>query len=170
MTLPQAISGDTWYPLPPRVRRKHGAFYLVHKHQWTHLGRLPAEARKRFKTLVGERGIPHVDEDFIRALHIRALRRAKRKGVEFTLTAEDVAELWTKSKGRCDLTGIPFDEANTGRFARRPWVPSLDQIDAGKGYSKGNTRLICCAMNFALNAWGEGVFEQVAREFLRKRT
>jgi hypothetical protein len=160
---------DTWDPLPPRVRRKHGAFYFVDKHVWTHLGRSARAARARFKQVASERGVPHVDLDFISRLHVLALRRAKRKKVEFTLSPEDVAELWKKSKGRCALTGIRFDEANVARFARRPWVPSLDRKDATKGYTPENARLICCAMNFALNSWGEEVFERVAREFLARR-
>lgn len=165
----RAISEDIWHPLPPRVCRKHGAYYFVHKHSWVHLGRSGTEARKRFKALAGERGIPHVDTDFIRSLHFRAMRRAKRKNVEWSLTAQDVAGMWAASKGRCALTGIHFDEANAGRFARRPWVPSLDRIDASKGYTTQNTRLICCAMNFALNSWGEEIFERIAREFLARR-
>lgn len=92
-----------------------------------------------------------------------------RKGIEFRLNVADVRAMWERSHGRCALTGIPFDEANAGRFARRPWVPSLDRIEAAKGYTPENTRLICCAMNFALNAWGETIFERVAREFIARR-
>jgi len=168
-TVVRVIPEDIWHPLPPRVCRKHGAYYFVHKHAWVHLGRSGIDARKRFKALAGERGIPHVDTDFIRALHFRAMRRAKRKNVEWAITAEDVERMWVESKGRCALTGIPFDEANTGSFARRPWIPSLDRKESTKGYTPENTRLICCAMNFALNAWGEQIFEHVAREFLARR-
>jgi len=164
-----APSVDTWSPLPPRVHRKHGAFYFVYQGSWIHLGRDSGEARKRFKSLMVERGLPHVQTSFIKNLHFRAAQRARRKKVTFALSVEDVAKLWKKSKGRCALTGIPFDEVNAGRFARRPWVPSLDRIKATEGYTVENTRLICCAMNFALNAWGEEIFERVARGFLSSR-
>ena len=45
--------------------------------------------------------------------------------------------------------------------ARRPFAPSLDRIDSSGGYTRDNTRLVCQAVNFALNAFGEDIFREV---------
>jgi hypothetical protein len=74
-----------------------------------------------------------------------------------------VIELGHAQHGRCALTGLPFDlrEIGTGR-ARRPFAPSLDRIDGEGGYTKDNVRLVCQAVNFALNRFGEDVFYEIA--------
>lgn len=160
---------DTWSPLPPYVRRKHGAYYFVRSQKWTHLGRSAKDARAKLKEFILAKGLTHVDSDFLAKLFVYTKRRALRRTTEFTITLDDVGEMWRATKGRCALTGILFDESNVKSFSRRPWVPSLDRIDHSKGYTRENTRLICVAMNFALNQWGEEAFVQVATGFLEMR-
>src|SRR3546814_15533675 len=43
-----------------------------------------------------------------------------------------------------------------------PFAPSLDRIDSGQGYLKGNVRLVCTIANFALNQWGDSVLRRLA--------
>jgi hypothetical protein len=71
--------------------------------------------------------------------------------------------LWTQCGGRCALTGLPFRETQVGSGrARRPYAPSLDRIDPEKHYFLENCRLVLQAVNFALNAWGDDVFFEMA--------
>lgn len=61
------------------------------------------------------------------------------------------------------LSGLVFRETQFGSGrARRPYAPSLDRIDAEQPYSLKNCRLVLQAVNFALNAWGDEVFLDVA--------
>jgi hypothetical protein len=81
-----------------------------------------------------------------------ARSRAQKKGLMFDLdehikTVADILE-----KGYCQLSGLPFDFS----FGRpKPNSPSIDQIVAGKGYTRNNIRVICWIYNVLFNEWGE---------------
>lgn len=69
-----------------------------------------------------------------------ARHRAKRKGMEFTLTPEDfmpVPEL-------CPVLGIPMRQ---GMGSRDPNARSIDRLDSRKGYTPDNVRLISLRAN-----------------------
>jgi hypothetical protein len=100
----------------------------------------------------------------LRSVAAGAMQRARERGlpVDPDLMALTF-ELFEAQGGRCALTGIGFDlrVVGTGQ-ARRPFAPSLDRIDASAGYTRDNIRLVCQAVNFALNAFGEDVFREIA--------
>ena len=83
--------------------------------------------------------------------------RAKERGLPFDL---DVAWVLERLEvGVCQLSAEPFDMTATRSMS----TPSLDKIDATKGYTKDNTRLILFGLNAALGTWGEKrLFEAVA--------
>lgn len=88
--------------------------------------------------------------------------RAKQRNLLFEIDKEFV-----KSKietGVCELTGIPFDFSKP-----RAWnAPSLDQIIAGEGYTKTNTRLVLYAVNTMLNTWGVDIVLNIAEAIKNK--
>ena len=94
-----------------------------------------------------------------------AMQRARKRGlpVDPGLVALTF-EIYAAQGARCALTGIEFDlrVVGTGQ-ARRPFAPSLDRIDCSEGYTRDNTRLVCQAVNFALNAFGEDIFREIAK-------
>lgn len=45
--------------------------------------------------------------------------------------------------------------------ARKAYAPSLDRIDPEKPYLRDNCRLVRVCVNFALNAFGDEVFEEM---------
>jgi len=47
----------------------------------------------------------------------------------------------------------------------RLYVPSLDRIVAGRGYTTDNARIVLLAVNVMLSDWGADVFEQVANSY-----
>lgn len=73
-----------------------------------------------------------------------AKQRAKQKGVGFDLTAAWAKQVWT---GRCALTGLPF--SNTSGLGPGPkrLAPSIDRINAKKGYTQSNCRFVLLAIN-----------------------
>lgn len=110
-------------------------------------------------------------ESRLLALFSSAKKRATKHGIPFTINLEWVIGLYTKQKGKCCLTGLQLtlDVNPDGRRCYMPFSPSLDQIKPGEGYTPENTRLVCVAVNIALNRFGEDVLEQVCRGFLAYR-
>jgi hypothetical protein len=103
----------------------------------------------------------------LKAAYRTAAKNAAKRGIPFDLSQESFAEIAARAGDKCELTGIPFDYTKGGKkWHRRPWAASLDRIDSGKGYSADNCRLLCVAVNLALNAWGADVLYAVARGLL----
>ena len=111
----------------------------------------------------------HLSYQTRRASHLawEARRRAKRKGYPYRLLPEDVARLQKIiDLGYCQITGSKFDLDTP-----RAWnSPSLDQIKPQVGYVRGNVRVVCRAMNFAMGEWGEDpVWEMFMNWSLRRK-
>jgi hypothetical protein len=47
-------------------------------------------------------------------------------------------------------------------LVKRPFSPSIDQIEATNGYTLENARIVCVAANFAMNQWGLDTLLRVA--------
>ncbi len=58
----------------------------------------------------------------------------------------------------CSMTGIPLRWDEPGS----PWLPSLDRLDNGKGYTRDNVRLVCWAYNSMRGLWPDEVILEVA--------
>ena len=93
-----------------------------------------------------------------------AQSRARRAGRPFDPDLMSLAlSLFEAQGGRCALSGLRFDLRIVGNGkARRPFAPSLDRIDSTGGYTRDNVRLVCQAVNFALNAYGEDTLREIA--------
>lgn len=100
----------------------------------------------------------------LRAVASGAMQRARQRGTPVDPDLVGLTfDLFEAQGARCALTGIPFDLRVVGvGQARRPFAPSLDRIDSSGGYTRDNTRLVCQAVNFALNAFGEDVFREIS--------
>lgn len=95
-----------------------------------------------------------------------ARKNSGRRGIEYLLTEADIAAMWQRCKGRCEVSGIEFDLAHEGPNLRRPYAPSVDRLDSAKGYTPENTRVVCVAVNLAMNAWGEAVLLRITSAML----
>lgn len=67
-----------------------------------------------------------------------------RRATENPATIDDIMAMWEAQSGRCILTGMQMTWAQ-GKIT--PTSITLDRIDWEKGYSAGNIRLICHAIN-----------------------
>lgn len=88
--------------------------------------------------------------------------RAAKKGVAFDLDGHVADVQALIDAGTCQLTGLPFDLESPAAWNS----PSLDRIEPDKGYTWGNVRVICHAMNCALGTWGEDVLRRVIGAWL----
>ena len=74
-------------------------------------------------------------------------RSAKKRGLDFNLTKVDIARLLLSEK--CHYTGISFKKEG-------PCMMTLDRVDNGKGYIKGNVVPCCGFVNHIKNLTLEG--------------
>jgi len=100
----------------------------------------------------------------VNCLHRSARIHAKARAVPFLLTKEFIHELLLK-RTTCTLSGNSFD-FQTGFGQVNPLRPSLDRIDSNLGYEPANVRLVCAAVNFALNEFGEDIFRMLCEAVL----
>lgn len=76
----------------------------------------------------------------------RAKNRAKRKGLEFDLTIEDI-----NIPTVCPVLGIPLVSGFGKGSGYRGDIPSIDRINSKLGYIKGNVRVISFKANCIKN-------------------
>lgn len=77
--------------------------------------------------------------------------RAANKGIPFTITKEDLLELWEQQNGLCNISKIPMTyELDNGRVFTNV---SVDQKNPGQGYTKKNIQLVCSAVNQLKSNW-----------------
>ncbi len=97
-----------------------------------------------------------------------ARRRAKRQGVECTVTRDWLqAEL---DRGVCAVSGMRFDlTTGRGRWQKFPFTPSLDRIVARGDYTPGNCRVVCLIVNEAMNRWGVQPLLTLAQHMVKTR-
>jgi hypothetical protein len=91
--------------------------------------------------------------------------RANQKGLPFDLdTYRQYLEV-RFDRGKCELTGIPFNV----RIGDRRWdSPSLDRIYPEEGYVIENVRIVLYSINVMMNTWGSQIVLQVADAFRAK--
>ncbi|MBP7983233.1 MAG: hypothetical protein KAY97_00105 [Chromatiaceae bacterium] len=93
-------------------------------------------------------------DDDLKILHRQTKSRAARKSIEYTLTHEELCEMYKQNNGRCALSKIMFDGRKQDGLRIRPYLPSIDRINPGGAYTKENCRLVCAYLNQALNQNG----------------
>ena len=103
---------------------------------------------------------------YLRKCFTTAQSRARQFDFECSITFDQIIGIAEKFNWRCQLTGLPFELAPVSNGKYMPFAPSIDRIDSQGGYCIGNVRIICLAMNYSLNEWGESVFATIAKNYL----
>lgn len=86
-------------------------------------------------------------EGFITNALSGAKTRARKKGFEFSLTAEDLLYMMDSQDMKCAVSGIQMTLEASSRKKANPFKCSIDRIDSNLGYTKDNVRLVCWAVN-----------------------
>lgn len=98
---------------------------------------------------------------WVQSMYRTCKRNAVKRKIIFAIGIEDVVALIKRSKGRCGVSGVRlYLDSNGGK--RRPFAPSIDRIDCTQGYTPTNIRIVCVAVNLAMNEWGEDVLYKIA--------
>lgn len=98
----------------------------------------------------------------LRQIYYRTKKRSNISGIAHTLTQSEFMELFSKTEGKCAISGLHFSGGRPDNVRVRPYFPSLDRIDSSKGYTKDNVRFVSTAVNIALSDWGEDILRNIA--------
>ena len=133
---------------PEAKKRKNRNAYLKHKERM----KADEEYRVKYVKRKWARHVErmHTDKEYNKAynekrytpvnrMFLSAKKRAQRKGIEFTITKEDIIIPET-----CPVFGIPLE---FGKLKHRMNSPSLDRIDNSKGYTPDNIWIISYRAN-----------------------
>ena len=77
-------------------------------------------------------------------LVIGARASSKAKKYDFSITLNDLFELWEKQNGLCSYTNWPMST-----ITHDPYLVSIDRINSDKGYILSNIQLTCWQVNRA---------------------
>ena len=154
--------------LSKRVTLSRGAYYFrpSEADRRIRLGNTTKEARANLD-LISSKVVP------LRTDSAAALARAKtqlwagmnaraRRAPMLCMTRDQFETLWARAAGRCELTAIRFSMERIRKCIKRPWSPSIDRLDCSRGYELDNCRLVCTAVNLALNEFGDEVLRKIA--------
>lgn len=92
-----------------------------------------------------------------------ARKRARRRGIEISLSVGWVLRTLESQHYCCAVSGIEFSASRPQGAHKRPFMPSLDRRDCAKGYTPDNVRIVCVVVNTLLQDWGDGVFHEIIK-------
>lgn len=155
------LRGDTyWYRATPGTRAiKLGLIRIDASKKLEHIGRPKAQS-----PLLARRAaeISRIEKHLYYSMN----KRAADAGLS-CMSSDELCGLLARAAGHCELTGIKFSSKRIAGALKRPWAPSLDRMDRAKGYEAANCRIVCVAVNLALNEFGEGVLRRIARHLVK---
>lgn len=155
--------------LPPKVHQKGNAFYFVDtvagKRKW-----IPIKSPEDAYSPSGA-GITRKYREWLTSKKCgdilgRLKSRAKKKGMEFAISQNDLMEMLERSAGLCEVS-VPLVFGTIRNPEEAPWTPSIDRVDCSKGYTVDNCRIVCYAANVAMSNWGEDVLHKLAFSMAR---
>lgn len=166
--------------LPPRMLRRirgNGAeyyYYVVQgaKRKEIPLGPLLGLALKQYEIIVTAEKMQETAKDQV-PLHVELFKRMSKSAtirkIESTITESDIERLLLRAKNRCELSGIAFDNRKIDGVRIRPWAASIDRIDPSGPYSVDNCRVVCSAVNIALNQFGDDILFLISYAVVKNR-
>jgi hypothetical protein len=106
--------------------------------------RLYAEYRALEEAKAAARPLTRDEREIFR----KTFASARRRGISFDLSEEDLSILVARAAGRCEMTKIRFSNVRLPDQRVRPFRMSVDRLDNNEGYSLRNCRLVCVQANF----------------------
>jgi hypothetical protein len=164
------------------VTLSHGRYYLVtqagvvngrRKQKWISLTTNYEESVRMAEELKNPQTVKIGTKLDIKKFAIKAFRscarRAETRGMEISITQQWVEERLENISYKCEVTGLDFDLVMLSNSHGKPFAPSIDRINSSQGYTQSNTRIVCVATNYAMNAWGETVLAVIANQYVSKQ-
>jgi len=114
-------------------------------------------------------------EAFLKTLMVQLKSARRNEDIAFTLTADEVCELWEVQAGKCALSGVLLTyqrDGKSGDGKKKEFNASLDRINPGGPYSRENVQLVAGRVNTMKHTLGEDMFiwwiKNIHEHFLSK--
>ena len=88
---------------------------------------------------------------------------AETRGLEWSLTPEDIWEVYIAQGGVCALSGLPIGWAEVGPNH----TASLDRIDSSRGYTVDNIQLVHKDVNFMKQSYSQEYFLELCKKITK---
>ena len=89
-------------------------------------------------------------------------KSAEKRGIEWKLTIDDLADLYEAQGGKCALTDDPIFMPNTGYH--RDYEASIDRINSAFPYMVGNVQLTTKISNMMKQSYSQERFIEVCNK------
>lgn len=110
----------------------------------------------------GQKPIPKDSKYFFQSwLDIWKRKSTKRHDREFTLTLQELDQIYEQQSGKCYYTGRNLTLASTAKYAINETSVSIDRIDNSKGYTVDNVVLCEKMVNVSRNTQTQEEFIQM---------
>ncbi len=100
----------------------------------------------------------YIRKNYIHHKLSQARNRIVKRGLEFSITIEDIEKLILKQDNKCRYSNIIFDPEN------KNYSMSIDRINSNLGYTNDNIQLICSVINMMKNNLKEEEFLYIIKK------
>jgi hypothetical protein len=146
---------------PERVKAQKAAYYERNQERL----RAAQRERTRLRTEAENRERAFRDRStprgFLNGIVSASRQRAARRGIEHSVTRDDLLLLFERQEGLCALSGLEMTTV-IGQGRVRTNI-SLDRIDPDKGYVLSNVQLVCDFVNTMKSDLSTDEFVDVCR-------
>lgn len=122
--------------------------------------------REHYKKFTGEKNPRFTGYKEIRGTTWRGIKeRARRRKIPFSITIEEVWELYLRQNKECALSGLPIV---FGRAGKTETTASVDRIDSSLPYLSTNIQLVHKNINLMKNILPQREFVELCEAVTRK--
>jgi len=101
---------------------------------------------------------------------LRIKLSAKRRNLEFNLTAKYLNDVFVSQNGKCALSGIDIELSKKTQDSKNGMdTASPDRIDSTKGYIVGNIQWVHKDINFMKNYYNQDYFIEMCRKVAKNK-
>lgn len=114
------------------------------------------------KTVARNKGISSSPKRFLQYLLWQSKSKRIAQGYEYTLTIDEVLDVYNKQQGLCAVSGVKMTHLKGQGHLHKNM--SIDRIDNNKGYTQDNVHIVCYYINMMRRTMNLDEFKDVCKE------
>ena len=100
-------------------------------------------------------------EAYLKIAYNQLKSQRRKQGIEFSLTHEELCQMWEIQNGRCALSGVLMTHQRDGTYGdrkKKEFNASIDRINPNGPYVRENVQLVTARVNTMKHTLGEEMF------------